>query len=253
MKNILIVVFSIVVTVCFGQSNDKYEPFTSSDYSAAKYIVKLDTIHFSKFNIEIRQVKTLDGFGWDSTSFYCRGWIIIKQGEKIITQQFLKYIEPVGGCSGLFIPETQPRNDFFIFSKFGDYQGSIFILDTNGILTEKAGGTFYISNDKRYLFSNYDSDAAGLTVFDLNKRQLLYSDIDNIPNNLGAWYFDNGKYFARAYDYDSSDNDQKIKIATFDFTTKKIVITTVDKSFLKEEKQLKVYNDFQYKDCNCGK
>ena len=244
----------LTVTTCFGQTADKYEPFRSSDYAADKYQIKLDTATFSKFKIEIRQAKLLDNKSNTPSDFYCRGWLTVRQGNKIITQRFFKSIESVGGCSGLYIPDTQPRKDFFIFSKFGDYDGSIFILDTTGKLTEKFGGIFFISEDKRYLFSNYDSDAAGLTVYDLNNRLFLYSESDSVPNHLGAWYFQDGEYFARAYDDNSDDEGQKIKIATFDFKTNKLVITTLDKTFLKGERQLKVYNDYQYaKECNCGR
>jgi len=118
-------------------------------YPREKFQIKLDTISFSKLNIEIRQVKTIDNSGQDSTSFYCRGWLTIKKGNKILVKQYFKSIEGVGGCSGFFIPARQPRKDYFIFSKFGDYDGSIYIFDTTGKLEQKAGGIFYISKDKR--------------------------------------------------------------------------------------------------------
>jgi hypothetical protein len=232
---------------------DKYEPFKSSDYPTKKYLIKLDTATFSKFRIEFRHVKMIDDSRWDSTSFYCRGWLTIRLEDTIITKQFFRSIEAVGGCSGLFVPDTQPREDFFIFSKLGDYSGIIFIVDATGNMTQKIGGSFCISKDKRYLFSNYDSDLEGLTVYDLDKHLLLYSAYDQVPQSLGAWYFQDGKYFARAYDNDLDDDGQKIKIATFDFKTNKLVITTVDKDFLKSRNQLKFYNDLQdVKDCSCG-
>lgn len=252
-KLIFLILGFLTVTACFGQTTEKYEPFESFDYASDKYQIKLDSATFSKFKIEIRQAKLLDNTSNTPSDFYCRGWLTIRQGDKIINQQYFKSIEPVGGCYGLFIPETQPRKDFFIFSKLGDYDGSIFILDTTGKLTEKLGGSFFISKDKRYLFSNYDSDIAGLTVYDLNKRLFLYSESESVPNYLGTWYFQNGKYFARAYDNNSDDDGQKIKIASFDFKTNKLVISKIDKTFLKDEIQLKVYNDLQYdKECNCG-
>lgn len=252
--NFLLVYF-LIVTNCFGQTRDKYEPFHNVDYPTDKFQIKIDTAIFSKFKIELRQVKYIGNAKTDSSSFYCRAWLTVSQGNKIITQQFYKSIEPVGGCSGLFIPDQQPRKDFFIFSKFGDYNGSIFIIDTAGKVIEKIGGIFYISKDKRYLFSNYDSDLGGLTVYDLNKHLVIYSSSEELPRNLylNDWYFQDGKYFARAYDDETNSNEQLIKIATFDFKTNKLVITTVEKNYLKKENQLKIYNDYKYaKDCNCG-
>ena len=244
----------VTCTISFGQHNEKYEPFKSSNYPASKYLVKLDSATFSKFKIEIRQVKTLDNSKWDSTSFYCRAWLTVRQGRKVLSQLFFKEMESVGGCSGLFIPETQPRKDYFIFSKFGDYDGSIFIIDTTGEVTEKVGGMFYISKDKKYLFSNYDSDESGLTVYNLNSHLIVYSSQEEEQNYLGDWYFRDGKYFARAYDDDEDEEEQTIKIATYDFSLNKLVITTVDKNYLQEASKLEVYNSYQSaKDCNCGR
>jgi hypothetical protein len=250
LKNILAIVFLITSFITSGQTGDTYEPFNSSDYSSDKYQVKLKTIPFSKFKIQIRQVK---GKVEIPSDFYCRAWLTVTQENKILFQRYFKSIEPVGGCSGLFIPDTQPLKDFFLISKFGDYDGTIIIIDTMGNVTEKMGGDFYISKDKRYLFSNYSSDAAGLTVYDLNKRNIIYSSTsDTTESFLGAWYCKKGKYFARAYDNNEADEGQIIKIATFDFKERKLMVSKVDKFYLKKENELKSYNGEADMNCNCG-
>jgi hypothetical protein len=250
-----ILFFLFVVTNYPAQTTGKFEPFRNSDYPADKFQIKIDTARFAKFRIEIRQIKYTGNPETDTSSFYCRAWLTITQRNKIITQQFYKSIEPVGGCSGLFIPDQQPRKDFFIFSKFGDYNGSIIIIDTTGTVTEKIGGIFYISKDQRYLFSNYDSNLAGLTVYDLNKHAVIYSSSAELRNDasLNDWYFQDEKYFTRVYDDETDSSDDVIKIATFDFKTNKLVISAVNKNYLKKENKLKVYNDTKYaRDCNCG-
>jgi len=248
-KTTIIILSFLTATICFGQESDSYEPFKSSDYTVDKYQIKLDTVTFFKFKIEIRLAKLLENKTNTPSDFYCRGWLTLKQGQKIITQKFFKSIEPVGGCSGLFIPETQPRKDCFIISKFGDYDGSIFIIDTAGKLTEKMGGVFYVSKDKHYLFSSYDSDLSGLTVYDLNRKLILFSD--TIEPYLSNWYFQDKKYFAIVNEDLIQDN--KIKIATFNFIQNKLTIESVDKDYPKTDNKLKVYNDNQNaKDCNCG-
>lgn len=247
-RTILLVELLFVIT-CFGQTHDKYEAFKKSDYPATKYQIKNKTSTFSKFKIEIRQAKRIGNITNAPSDFYCRSWLKISQGNRINQQIYFKYIEPVGGCSGLFIPDKQPRKDYFIISKFGDYDGSIFIVDTLGKVTEKIGGIFYISQDKRYLFSSYDSDLSGLTVYDLNKKHTLFSD--TIEPYLSDWYFQDKKYFAIVNEDVIQNN--KIKIATFDFTLNRLTISLAHKNYPKKENKLKVYNDYQNaKDCNCG-
>ena len=114
------------------------------------------------------------------------------------------------------------------------------------------GGIFFISKDKHYLFSSYDSNLSGLTVYDLNKRLILFSD--TIEPYLADWYFQDKKYFAIVSEDIIQDN--RTKIATYDFAQNKLTISFsfVDKEYPKTENKLKVYNDYQYaRDCNCGR
>lgn len=234
----------------YGQTHEVFEPFNASDYSKDKYQIKLDTVTFSKLNIEIRQAKLLPNKTNTPSDFYCRGWVTISRGGKTINQIYFKTIEPVGGCSGLFIPDKQPRGDCFIISKFGDYDGTIIMIDTAGNVTEKLGGIFRISKDKRYLFSSYDSDLSGLTVYDLNKKLILFSD--TLETYLADWYFQDKKYFALVSEGVVSGDT--IKIATFDFATNKIKVSNVDKSYPKAENKLTIFNDYYHsEDCNCGR
>jgi len=241
----------LTVATCFGQPTGKYEPFKSSDYAADKYEIKLDTATFSKFKIEIRQAHLIDNKSNTPDDFYCRGWLTVTQGNKIIKELYFKEIEPVGSCYGLFIPDKQPRKDHFIISKFGDYDGSIFIVDTTGKVTEKMGGKFYISKDQHYLFSSYASDLSGLTVYDFKKNLILFSD--TIEPYLTDWYFKEGKYFAEIWNPSASAKDNR-RIAIYDFTKNKLINSTCDEDYLTADSQLKIYNDYNYaKDCNCGR
>lgn len=155
----------------------------------------------------------------------------------------------MGGCSGIFIPEVQPRADFFMFSKLGDNNGLIFILDASGKLTEKLGGAFYISADQRYLFSSYDSDQAGLTVYDLEKKRILYSfDLDF---HIDEWYYQDGKYFAIVPSEKTLYS--KIKIATYDLESNQMIASMSDRNYPQIEHKLKLYNQYKSQECNCGK
>ncbi|MFM7023528.1 MAG: hypothetical protein ACKOXB_11190 [Flavobacteriales bacterium] len=240
--------------LCFStvmaQSSDEYEPFNAADYPADRYEVKTDSASFLTYTIEFKQVRSLQIKPNDSTNLYCRAWAHISNKGKITNKIFFKYIEPVGSCSGLFFPDVQPRADYFIFSKFGDYNGLVFILDSSGKLTEKSGGPFYISADQRYLFSPYDSDMGGITVFDFNKKKVLYAF--DLEYHTQEWYYQDGNYFALV------DKEMKlytkIKIATFDLNTNQMVLSTVDRNYPKAENQLKIYNNYSTApECSCGK
>lgn len=241
----------LTVTTCHGQTTDEYEPFKSSDYATDKYEIKLETVTFSKFKIEIRQAKLRENINNAPSDFYCRGWLRILEGNKIIKQLYFKELEPVGSCYGLFIPHKQPREDYFIITGIDGYDGSIFIIDTTGKVIEKGGGIFSISKDKRYLFSNWWSDLSGLTVYDLNKKLVMFSD--TIEPSLEDWYFKEGIYFAEIWHYETDQIDSS-KIAVYDFDKNKLIVTSVNKEYLNQGNKLKIYNDVMHEgDCNCGR
>jgi hypothetical protein len=108
-------------------------------------------------------------------------------------QKYFKSIDAVGSCYGLIIPVIQPREDYFILSKMGDYDSRIFIIDSLGKVTEKYGGSIYVSRDKRYLFSYSGADGRRLTIlsgekyviFDLTIKKIIISaKNDIIPNPI---------------------------------------------------------------------
>ncbi|MEO8771208.1 MAG: hypothetical protein ABI402_14030 [Ferruginibacter sp.] len=247
---LLFLVFFIRTTNTCAQKNENPLPFKVADYPGEKYNLNFQVSLFSKLKIEIIQVKLKnDAKVKEPAGFYCRGWVNITEGNKTIKQFYFKNIDAVGGCSGLFVPAVQPRSDYFIVSKFGDYDGSIIIIDTAGKAIQKKGSVFYISKDKQYLFSSYDSDMPGLTVYDLNKKKILFSA--EIEPNIGDWYCQDNKYFSIVTDDNS--NAAKIKIVRFDFSKNNIIITTTDKNYPKKENKLSIFNDAAHaKRCNCG-
>ncbi len=251
MKTFIIVAAALLsFQFAFAQAYDKYEAFNAADYPVGKFHVKLDTATFLTYKIEFRHIKPIEKIQDSTMALYCRAWVNITNKGKITKQLYFKNIRPLGGCSGLFIPEIQPRPDYFIFSKFGDYDGWIFALDAYGKFTENPGGTFYVSNDQHYLFSSYYSDAPGLTVYDLNKKRILYSF--NLEYQNEEWYFQDNTYFTKVI----SDNKlySKIKIAIYDLESNQMTTTMVDRNYPQSENKLKLYNDHSgARDCSCGK
>jgi hypothetical protein len=239
MKQILSIAFILLTASSFGQMTDKFEPFNRSDYPKEKYQITSDSFLIKNILIEIYQVRPLNTNLHDNLFTYCRAWLTVKKDNKEIYQRLFKSIQPVGACHGLFIPLEQPRNDYFILSKLGDYDGRIFIIDSIGNVTEKLGGEFYVSKDKRYLFSNYYSDGSGLTVYDLTKGICLFSQ--TIDPYLGEWYFQDNKYV------------NQFNNLAFDLVTNKLVPSKFKSENLKSENKLPSYNDKEHRRfCNCG-
>lgn len=232
----------------FGQV-DKHKAFKNSDYPTANYSVKADTFMFNDYKIELIQAKLRDYKTFDSTAAFCRIWLTVKKGNAVIDKLFINDCEAVGGCSGIYVSKEQSRKDYFILSKFGDYDGRILIIDTTGKIKSFIGGHYYLSADNKYLFSPYNSDLSGLTVYDLSKNQVLFS-ADTIQTYLADFYYFDNTYFSIVID-DVKKNTQT-DIVTFDLKTNKLILSTVDDKYIEKAKRLKGFNIFTYEPCDCG-
>lgn len=232
----------------FGQVGNN-EIFRKTDYPSSKYSIKVDTIAFQKLKVELIQVKLINNNTYEQNSSYCRIWLTVKNGEKIIDKLFFNDCEALGGCSGIYISSDQTIKDYLILSKFGDYDGQVLIIDSSGKIQSFFGGKYYLSVDNKFLFSTYDSDLAGLTVFDFSKNKVLFSS-DSIATYLADFYFYNNQYFATVSEDVRRNNERDI--VTFNFITNELIKSIVDDKFIKKAKQLKSYNSFAIVPCNCG-
>lgn len=245
MKSILILVLFILTTLSFGQTSDKFEPFVSSDYPKEKFKVTTDTFRFFSMLIESRMVRNNSG----DDPFNCRAWLTISKNGNQLFQRYFKSIMAVGGCYGLFIPITQPRHDYFLIQKSGDYNSIIFIVDSIGNITEKFGSGLSVSKDKRYLFSHSSAEWI-LTVYDFSYGRCLFSD--TINTNLGAWYFQDNKYISPISHYKPEVFPETYAI--FDLTINKLIISKKNDIIPNPINRLPNYLDRDnIIDCNCGR
>ena len=245
MKTIHILVFFSLTALSFGQKIDRPEPFISSDYPKEKFQITTDTIQFFNMVIESRMVRNNSGYD----PFRCRAWLTIKKNGKPNFQRYFRSIMAVGGCYGLFFPTTQPRHDYFIFQKSGDYDPRIFIVDSIGNIIEKPGGDIYVSKDNRYLFSQYNPGDHLFTVYDFTKGSCVFSDI--IKPNLGDWYFQDNLFINQMFHFGSSSSDREYMI--FDLESNKLIPYKNNDLILKESNKLINYTSRgNLYDCNCG-
>ncbi len=240
MRNLISMLFFISVTICLGQQQ-KQVPFNKGDYPFSKFNVCAVASDFGQIKI----ITTMVSPKVSTNSFSCRTWLTIQKNDKILKQKFYE-IDPVGGCSGLFFPPTQPIDNYFIFSKFGDYEGETLLVDKTGKLIVLTGGSFSISADEKYLFSVWDSDYSGITIFDIKSGKTILSKEIEGDKQSGCFYFQDGKYYISYFE----DNT----VGQIDLKNRKIMFLKKQANFLKSKNKLKVYNDVQaLPTCNCGR
>lgn len=243
MKYTLLAIFLLTTFISSGQT---IAAFKDTDFSADKFVVKKEQRTLGTITVDLIHAKPKKQD--DSRQFSCRTWLTIKDNNKLI-KELAQDADAVGGCSGLFFPASQPNADLIIISKFGDYDGRLYLVNNKGELKNYLGGTLYVSNDNKYLFTNYDSDLSGVSIIDLPKNELIYTG--ELKQYLADWYFQNGQYFAIV------SEDVKVygetELLIFDFKTK-LFTTKRTKEKIDPRDKLKVYNDYQKApDCSCGK
>lgn len=224
----------------------KIAPFNDMDFPSEKFIVKKEHRTLGTITVDVIQAKPKRRN--DLLEFSCRTWLTVKDKTKIIKERSGD-AEAVGGCLGLFFPESQPASDLIIVSKFGDYDGRLFVINSKGEFQDYLGGKFYVSEDRHYLFTNYDSDLSGVSIIDLTKNELIFSG--ELKQYIADWYFQDGQYFAII------SEDVKVREGTglliFNFATKTFKESRTTNK-IDPKNKLKVYNDYRLApNCSCGK
>jgi hypothetical protein len=248
MKLPVTIILLLISVFVFGQV-DKNSAYNPNDYPVTKYSVKKDTFSLKSFKIELVQVKKNDEQTPNKNSMFCRIWLTVKSGDKVIDKLFFPECLAVSGCSGIYA-NGQPSNDYVILSKFGDNSGQLIIIDNTGKIQTYPGGGYAVSDDLKYLFSIHDSEASGLTVFDLSKNKLIFST-DKVKSELADFYRAGNKYFVVEIDDDATDENQTI-ILTVDFVAGRLVKSIVNDQYVEKAQPLKTYNRYTFAPCNCG-
>jgi hypothetical protein len=243
MKHIILQIFLLITIISSGQT---IAPFEDNDFSADKFVIKKEQRTLGTITVDLIHAKPKKQD--DPKQFSCQTWLTIRDKNKLI-KELAQETDAVGGCSGLFFPDKQPNKDLIIISKFGDYDGRLYIVNDKGEFKDYLGGTFYVSNDNKYLFTNYNSDLSGVSIIDLTKNELLFTG--ELKQYLADWYFQDGQYFAIVGEDVKIIGDTGLLI--FDFQTKSFKETRTKEKVDPKDK-LKIYNDYnRAADCSCGK
>lgn len=197
-----------------------------------------DLLLSQKFKFEDKEVilnhynESVRGRNFDSYS------IITLSANDTIDYKIYKRIEALGGLATVLVPVLQPSKDYFILAKFGDYDGNVLLIDPIGMIRTIKGGNFFITDDHRYLISPYNSDCAGLSVFDLKEDSLIYDK--NCENDAAFgessfydhWYKDKNQNYYWLGNYGDTDPEGFYWIYQFSFEDRKLKLEKVRKDFL---------------------
>lgn len=246
MRHLTFIVFFFFSISLFGQKNKQTTQFKKAEYPSSKYTTQFDTSLLGQVQIIIIMTHPKRN---SSANFLCRSWLTIKKNNKVLKQEYYD-IEPVGGCSGLYKPTKQLCKNYFIFSKFGDYQGETLLIDTTGKLTILQGGSFSISKDSNFLFTIYDSDISGITVYDLKNKKEIFTKESEDEAEYQEFYFQDNKYYVSTF---NEENSKEVAVGFIDLKNKKVSITKQKNTFLKKSNRLNIFNSIKsLEKCNCG-
>jgi hypothetical protein len=225
---------------------EPYKPFIASQYSSKEF--KISQGEFRNGNVLIRIIEAKKVSGRDKPPYACRAWLDVMAAKQTMFKRYFDDIDAVGSSYGLFVPEVQPPPPFFAIVKHGDYDGRLFLVDRNGKVFDLIGGYYFITEDKRYLLSQYHSDTSGLAVFDLQERRVVFSS-DKLPEYQHQWYIEKASYFFTASEWSGSGMPrEKQGVAYFyDFKSHKIIEKEISSAELAASKP--VAFDFDPRGC----
>jgi hypothetical protein len=227
---------------------EPYKPFIASQYSSKEF--KISQGEFRNGNVLIRIIEAKKtSRNYDKPPYVCRAWLDVWKAKQTIFRRYYDNIDAVGFSYGLFVPEVQPPPPFFAVVKNGDYDGRLFLVHKDGKVFDLIGGFYFISENKRYLFSHYASDTSGLAVFDLQGGHVVFSS-DKLPAYQHQWYIKKGSYFFTASEWSGSSGMPREKegVAYFyDFESHEIIEKGVSSAELAASKP--VAFDFDPREC----
>jgi len=154
--------YLLLIVTTLVQAQDFTKPFAKENFPPEKFQTNYKTFPFHKLDIEFILVKALQ----PSSAFDCLIYLKVFKDKEIVVQKSIGSTW-TGGIYG--IPKTQPIDDYFMFSYFGEWSGEITLIDTSGKLISFPGYYWAISKDKKHIFTKaiYPNSDLPATKFDV--------------------------------------------------------------------------------------
>jgi hypothetical protein len=176
----------------------EFRPFDRAEYGPGDFDVTTHTYSHGKIRVKLTQAKRL-GSRAGEPPYACRAWLEVYDGKTRIWERYFDDMNPAGFSFGLSVPLKQPSPDFLAVVKNGDSDGRLFLIDRKGMVTELPGGFYFVSFDRRYLYSEYTANIQEVVVFDLLFGKIILdtktSDSSLLPGDIYDWYHDGSKFY----------------------------------------------------------
>jgi hypothetical protein len=183
-SSLLMISLVIGPQVASGQQSQRFDP---KSYPAESFHVSRHDYPIGDITVRIIQVVAAEDA--------CRAWLEVRERGSVVRQVYFKDVDAVGGYYGIFLPNHQPFDDFFVALKFGDYDGRLLIVGKDGSLTNLPGGDFFLTPDKRYLIGSHNSDYQSPFVIEVARRRIVIDGAKEKLPGVGDWYVDGAGYF----------------------------------------------------------
>jgi len=95
-------------------------------------------------------------------------------------------------CAGFSVPDVQPFEEYFIFSKHEKGNGKTFILSKTGEYSVISGGTFWAAPKHQLLFLLAERDLTNLVIYSLKEKKILIEKFN--CDEFYGWYFKQGAF-----------------------------------------------------------
>jgi hypothetical protein len=225
---------STFLICCFSLSNLAAQ---KTSYSPLKkylldtnYVVTSNVYHYQSIDIEVSQAKRKYNHGYESP--FNVGCVFIKSGNYIIDSLIFPDIKAYGGYAGLDIPERKFSDSLFVIIKRGDYDGRLYLINTKGKVFNFPGGGYFITKDKKLLFSISELDCSGIDIIDLKTLKSIYSKTC-LSKNPDYWFFFDKKYYYTSLEIKDS-------VYVYEGPNKGFVSHFMDKKTFKSAKKIKL-------------
>lgn len=232
-------------------SEQAYKPFVAKQYNQQEYKITQRDIQHGDLTLRIIEAKKLINF--TEPPHYCRAWFDVIRSKSSVFRRYFEDIMPVAFSFGLFVPKVQPPSPYFAVVKNGDYDGRLFLVRNDGKVFDLMGGFYFITQDRRYLFSQYASDIEGLVVLDLQAGKTVFSS-DQLPY-IHQWYVKDGTYFFTESEWLpvnlGKPTEKEGVVYLYDFNSHQIVQKNMTAATVASAKALTYdFDPREYKDCS---
>lgn len=230
----------------------KVLPFNPATYPSHKFRVTQNEYPYGDFVVRVIEVKNL---GYSVAPRTCRAWLQVKKADQLLKQVYFddNDMEPVGFSFGIFVPQKQPLDDYFVAVKEGDYDGRLLMVGNDGSLTNLPGGFYFLTDDKQFLIGEYATDGSSLVVVNVAQhRVVLDSSKDANASEPFDYYHDKiGYFFTDADDTSEGWVEKRNHIFRIDLTQNRIIRMPASRTTFSAAQ--KVNYDFdprKMQDCN---